>query len=166
MPYKDKERGKEYKKKYNEKHYKIWYDNHKEQQKEYRKKYYEEHKEELSIKAKKRREENTEKFRLRDKNRVYTMQRKSNIFANKIKTTYGIDIDEYNKMFDEQEGKCAICGKHRNEFKNGLSVDHDHQTGKIRALLCNNCNPLLGHAKESIDILQKAIKYLEKHKDE
>lgn len=149
---KNKERKKEY--------MKEWWKNHRGYHKEYKKKYNEEHKEELKIKAKKHREENIEEYKLRDKNRIYTVQRKNNIFANKIKTMYGIDISEYNNILAKQNGRCAICGKSKDEFKRNLAVDHDHKTNKVRGLLCDNCNPLLGHAKDNIDILQRAIEYL------
>jgi hypothetical protein len=79
--------------------------------------------------------------------------------ANRIKQ-YGITAEEYNKIFEKQKGYCAICGKHQSELKNTLSVDHDHITGKIRGLLCINCNTILGHSKDNPEILQKAVGYL------
>lgn len=63
---------------------------------------------------------------------------------------YDITIEEYEEMFNRQEGKCAICGIHENDTKPGpfgikrLCVDHDHNTGEVRKLLCNNCNSRLG----------------------
>ena len=62
----------------------------------------------------------------------------------RLKCEYGITLEDYNKLFDEQNGCCAICGKHQSEFKRPLSVDHDHNTGKVRGLLCTPCNNGLG----------------------
>ena len=61
-----------------------------------------------------------------------------------LKRIYGITLDDYNKMFAEQNGCCAMCGKHQSEFKQALSVDHNHQTDEIRGLLCFSCNSKLG----------------------
>ena len=73
---------------------------------------------------------------------------------------YGITLEEYNTMFEQQNGCCAICNIHQVELKRHLYVDHDHSTNKVRALLCHHCNSLLGYAKDNIEILQVAIAYL------
>lgn len=83
-----------------------------------------------------------------------------------LKATYGITLDEYNIMLDEQGGVCAICEqperrKHpRTSDPMLLAVDHDHNTNQVRALLCSTCNIMLGHAQDDISILAKAIQYL------
>jgi hypothetical protein len=69
--------------------------------------------------------------------------------------TYGISLDDYKKMMIKQEGFCLIC----NEAK-PLVVDHDHKTGKVRGLLCNNCNRALGYLKDNPNRLESAIVYL------
>lgn len=79
---------------------------------------------------------------------------------NILKTKYGITTDQYNDMFNRQKGDCAICGRHQSEFKRSLNVDHNHSTHTVRGLLCSNCNLIIGHAKDNIDILHKAILYL------
>ena len=66
-------------------------------------------------------------------------------------------------MFINQEGCCAICKRHQLNFQKRLFVDHDHKTNEIRALLCQNCNSVLGNAKDDITILQSSIKYLENY---
>lgn len=76
--------------------------------------------------------------------------------------TYGIDLDEYNRMFEEQEGSCAICGKHQIELDRALSVDHCHSSGKVRGLLCNKCNTGIGFFDNNIEVLENSIKYLKK----
>ena len=62
-----------------------------------------------------------------------------------LQNTYGISLDDYNKLFAQQGGKCAICEKPQSEFNYPFYVDHNHQTGKVRGLLCCGCNTGLGH---------------------
>ena len=69
-----------------------------------------------------------------------------------------ITMDEYNHMLHTQGNKCGICDL---EMKTPY-IDHNHTTGVIRMLLCNNCNTLLGMAKEDHHILKNAIEYLRK----
>lgn len=76
---------------------------------------------------------------------------------------FNITIEDYNKLFEKQNGRCSICDKHQSELNVALSVDHDHITGRIRSLLCGNCNLLLGNANDNIDILKNAIEYLIKY---
>jgi Recombination endonuclease VII len=75
---------------------------------------------------------------------------------------YGMDTNDYNDLLREQHGKCAICSKPPKGDRN-LCIDHNHNTGKIRGLLCQSCNLILGHSSDSICILQKAIKYLKNY---
>jgi len=81
--------------------------------------------------------------------------RHRNINAHFIRR-YGISHNEVLKMKEEQDNKCAICHK---EDKR-LHLDHNHDTGQIRKMLCFNCNSVLGYAKENPEILAEAIKYL------
>lgn len=76
---------------------------------------------------------------------------------------YGITLEEYNKIFEKQNGCCAICRQHQSELKKKLAIDRNHNTGEVRGLLCDNCNHGLGmfHTDNGIDLLKKAIKYLE-----
>ena len=83
-------------------------------------------------------------------------------------TKYGITLEIYNKMFEEQNGLCYICQKpetlkHKDKIKL-LSVDHDHSSGQVRKLLCDACNHGIGHFKENIEYLDRAKKYLEQFK--
>jgi Recombination endonuclease VII len=79
-----------------------------------------------------------------------------------LKKRYGITLEQYEKMFQKQDGKCAICLK---PSIKRLAVDHNHDTGKVRGLLCSNCNPLLGFATDSITILENAVAYLKRNLD-
>jgi hypothetical protein len=67
----------------------------------------------------------------------YTMERY-------LKLYYGITLIQYNEIFNSQNGCCKICGTHQSELKKALFVDHDHKTGKIRGLLCHQCNIGIG----------------------
>ncbi len=82
---------------------------------------------------------------------------------------YGITLDDYNTLFEDQGGCCAICGVHETELtgrRNGrrLHVDHCHEKGKVRGLLCGLCNPAIGGLKHDKDVLLRAIDYLERTK--
>lgn len=75
-----------------------------------------------------------------------------------VKKKYGISRDEFMQVLAEQEGKCWICYD-----PDGIVIDHDHETGSFRGLLCPNCNTILGLAKDSPKVLQRAMEYLVKH---
>lgn len=100
------------------------------------------------------------KYKSDNKEKVALVQK--NWFLKKL---YGIDISEFDKMYNEQNGCCAICEKHQSLLSKGLSVDHDHETGKIRKLLCGNCNTAIGLLDENILMFNKCIDYLIKHKE-
>lgn len=82
-----------------------------------------------------------------------------------LKSKYGITIDQYEALLAQQGGVCAICCQPEKRAKQGvvyrLHVDHDHRTGRIRALLCHNCNCAIGHVKEDPVVLERMIRYLE-----
>jgi hypothetical protein len=73
---------------------------------------------------------------------------------------YGITLEEYERMLTEQNGKCAICGTETPRGIGKFHVDHSHETGNVRGLLCNNCNTALGLFRDSTSIMQSAIEYL------
>ena len=123
--------------------------------------YYEQNKERLLKKQRKDRKQNPKKYKEYDK--IHYKKYKKQYIERSLKKNYGLTLDDYNKMFNEQQGCCAICGIHQSELKRALDTDHNHKNGQIRQLLCNSCNRLLGHSKENIEILKLAIKYLEKH---
>jgi hypothetical protein len=79
----------------------------------------------------------------------------------RIKTHYGLTPDEHDRLFVKQDGRCAICDKDACELKKLFHVDHDHKTGKVRGLLCESCNHLIGNALDNVNILLSAIDYLE-----
>jgi hypothetical protein len=78
----------------------------------------------------------------------------------KFRQRYGITLETYKQMALSQENRCAIC----KEVSDKLVVDHDHETGKVRALLCDSCNTGIGHFKENAVTLKSAAEYVEFHK--
>lgn len=79
-----------------------------------------------------------------------------------IEKKFGLTTEGYKKLYEQQMGLCAIC--HKPELRNKiLSVDHDHANGNIRGLLCQLCNTGLGHFHDSVDLLIKATKYVQKY---
>ena len=78
-----------------------------------------------------------------------------------LKKNYGITVEQYDELLDEQQGSCAVC---QLECKTGkrLAVDHNHETGEIRGLLCSKCNMGLGMFQDSVKLLAKAGAYLER----
>jgi hypothetical protein len=85
-----------------------------------------------------------------------------------LKRQYNLTLEEYDSMFIDQNGLCAICEKpESSKTVDGhiklLCVDHDHNTGKVRQLLCNKCNRALGMLQDDITIASNAVNYLKKH---
>lgn len=76
----------------------------------------------------------------------------------RIKVLYGLSEEELHALYAKQEGRCAICK--RPEGEKALCVDHDHNTGEVRGLLCNSCNAMLGYAGDNTEILRRAIYYV------
>lgn len=80
-----------------------------------------------------------------------------------IREAYNLEESDYNVKLKLQGGRCAICGTDSPEYgiKTKFEIDHCHQTGRIRGLLCGKCNRGLGMSKDSIEILLRGAKYLE-----
>ena len=88
--------------------------------------------------------------------RIYLAQRKHH-----LKRDYGLTLEQYDQMLDEQNGVCIIC-KGINANGRRLAVDHNHQTGKIRGLLCDCCNLWLGKYETNHSLFEKFDEYLKK----
>jgi hypothetical protein len=78
-----------------------------------------------------------------------------------LQSTYGIDLETYNRMLAQQNHKCKICHAHQDGLKRAMCVDHDHVTGKVRGLLCGTCNRSLGLLKDNVNTLMRAVYYLQ-----
>ncbi len=97
--------------------------------------------------------------RVKEKSRKHRAENKEKIRFQSIERKYGMSKPSYLRMLKAQGGCCAICGGEPGGRYNIFNVDHDHNTGEIRGLLCNNCNLLIGLAKDNPDILQCAAVY-------
>ena len=84
-----------------------------------------------------------------------------------LKYKYSLTIKELNDALEKQNGSCAICEEVLpdllvyNNRRRGYAIDHNHETGKFRGILCLKCNSMLGMAKDNTNILSKAINYLD-----
>ena len=187
MPYKDKQKEKEHLACYREEHkdeirenQKIYYQEHREECLAYHKNYYQINCQKKKDYAKEYRENNREKCDLvqkeyrknhkeeiKIKKREYAKTHQDVIKTYLLKNNFGITLEQYNNMVISQGGVCAICGKAETSYDKKaqaikkLAVDHDHVTGKVRGLLCTNCNLMLGSAYDNIDTLKSAIIYLQ-----
>lgn len=85
-----------------------------------------------------------------------------------LRHRFGVDLQWYEEQLKKQNYCCAICGTKENKVVRGaridlsFAVDHCHKTGKIRGLLCNQCNRALGMFNDSVELIHKAINYLKK----
>lgn len=82
--------------------------------------------------------------------------------ANKLKRRYGLSLVRWLALHRDHNGKCAVCG-YREEVPRDLCVDHDHETGEVRGLLCRSCNPIVGANQDHRAYLHKALGYLRVH---
>jgi Recombination endonuclease VII len=114
----------------------------------------------LAGESAKRRRPKLREWEQKYRDRPESKMRQNNAY---LKYKYGITLEDYFRMVEEQGGKCKICqreGTGRN-LKGRMSVDHCHKTGRVRGLLCHPCNAALGLLQESREVLLKAIDYLE-----
>jgi len=120
-----------------------------EQRKEYRKKYH-------RINTEQRREY---------KKKYHPQWCKHNpekVRAGQLKYKYNLTPDDYEKMLEEQNRMCAICGE-TERVRSRLSIDHDHVTGKVRELVCSRCNTAMGFLDDSSIKTSKMADYLKRH---
>lgn len=145
--------------------------------KEYQKKHYKENKEYYKEQSKKNRPKKNNarniryaedaEFRLATikKSKEYRQRNPNKKKEHELRTKYNMTFEDFEKLKKDQSNSCAICG-----FKNDGNkaffpfIDHCHSTNKVRGLLCSKCNFGIGHFNDDIDLLKKAIRYLEKTK--
>lgn len=102
--------------------------------------------------------ENPEKVKASNKRWRENNRGKTKIAA--LKAVYGLSEDEFRELLDSTIGACPICEE---EFGSHTAcIDHDHETGEIRGIICRKCNLMLGRINDDIDILLNAIEYLKK----
>lgn len=100
--------------------------------------------------------------------RAYAQSHPEQFQDKQLKRYYGITLLDYMRLFEEQGGVCAICQEPETMTLRGrvksLSVDHDHATGYVRALLCSACNRALGYFRDNERLVQAAADYLTTHR--
>jgi Recombination endonuclease VII len=72
---------------------------------------------------------------------------------------------DFDRLYQIQQGKCVGCEAHQSELNRSLCVDHNHETKKVRGLLCAKCNTALGQANDNINILKRLVIYMNKHQE-
>jgi hypothetical protein len=140
---------------------KNWYNNNREKAINNSLKNYTKNKNIINSKRRQQRIDNPEKIRLSARLKYDPIKSKINSW--KQAGIKNMTYEKYLIMQQEQNNCCAICGVHRTFFKRELDVDHNHETGEVRGLLCTPCNSGIGKLKDSINMLEKAIKYLTKY---
>lgn len=129
----------------------------KEKVSEHRRKYYDKNRDKLLKKARKYYDEHLED-RIEYAQEYYEKKR-----DRCLQRLYGITLREYDLMLELQEGGCAICGMTPEKNGKRLAVDHDHETGKVRELLCSRCNKTLGTLNDDPELCDLFKWYLQKH---
>lgn len=103
------------------------------------------------------------RLKLRAKSRRIYRARPEIWLRSDLKKRYNMSLEDFNSLLGAQNGLCAICGHPETSRYRRLSVDHDHNTGKIRGLLCSGCNSGLGRFKDDPARVERALLYLTKH---
>lgn len=118
------------------------------------------------IKTKEYRDKNREKIarRARERYAENPHNRRAHNLRSLMKQRYGITLEDKAELLAKQGNKCAICGTDTPNTPTGWHIDHCHETNKIRGILCQQCNNMLGNAKDSAETLRRAAVYLEEVK--
>lgn len=99
--------------------------------------------------------------RSKEARRAYSKNNPETVRRLNYKRKYGITLEQYNQILEAQGGVCAGCGGvERRAATGNLAVDHNHETGEVRGLLCSNCNRALGLLGDSIETLKSLADYL------
>lgn len=107
--------------------------------------------------------------RVRERKRLYNLAHPRYSSALRGKSRLGITAEDLELLLFRQGGVCAVCRKPETRIdpRTGkffaLSIDHNHQTGQVRELLCHYCNTLLGYVENDLERVKKLVKYLKKH---
>ncbi len=100
--------------------------------------------------------------RRKAKVREYTLRTKERVRLRR----YGLSPEEYEVILAKHAGCCHICKRHYTDIESTLHIDHCHKTGKVRGLLCSNCNTGIGLLKDDVNMLACAIEYLKEYENE
>lgn len=106
---------------------------------------------------------NSDHINARRRERHNSVENKAKIRNRNIQR-YGLSLEDYQNLLKFSDNKCFICEVNLDSSTHRLTphIDHCHETGKVRGVLCSKCNLILGHSNDNIAILNKAISYLEK----
>lgn len=97
--------------------------------------------------------------KIRADQKAYWQKNRDSIRYKRVLKKYGLTELQVQQKLKDQDGKCAICQLPLQKPQ----IDHNHQTGKVRSLLCVQCNTMIGLAQESVSVLRAAVRYLEAH---
>lgn len=106
------------------------------------------------------------KRRANGKATAYDRERHRALYASVVLRRFGMTLADYDRLLAQQGGGCAVCGatadpeRSRHGHPKALALDHDHNTGRVRGLLCGSCNKGLGHFHDRVDLLEAAARYL------
>lgn len=98
------------------------------------------------------------KERIKKRNNDWNNANKEKLVNAKLRKRYGITLEEYSDKLKKQGYKCEICGRDSITYFHRMAVDHNHSTGKVRGIICNSCNNLVGYCERIIN------PYLDKYK--
>lgn len=140
-----------------------------EAEKEKRREYYRQNKQKFIDKAKAWKAANPDKVKESSRKalaKARALESRESKKEKHLQRKYGMTLSDYLQMYHNQQGTCKICKspfeiQMENAWNKTANVDHCHTTGKIRGLLCNNCNRGIGHLKDSPDLLRAAAEYLD-----
>lgn len=138
-----------------------WREKHREKTREAVKKSHKKHEEKRKIYRKEY--EMTNKEKIRERSKKWKLKNKEKIRDQNLRRMYGITSEDYNNLLKSQDNSCKICLIPTEDLNRKLVVDHCHKTGKIRGLLCMNCNKSLGLLKDSTNTVENMLNYLKIH---
>ena len=116
-----------------------------------------------------------ESIKCEDRNaymREWSRRNTRRVKGHDLKRRFGIRIEDFERMLEEQGGLCAICAQEETALRPGgmtardLAVDHCHKTGKVRGLVCSSCNLLIGKYEANPDLLESLVAYMHRHSTE
>lgn len=132
----------------------LWREKNREHSREYQKQWRVKNRDKCRASQKKYHDSHQERMK------AYRHSQKRRIRETTVARVYGLTASEYRELVEQQGDKCAICHKVE-ETGRLLSIDHSHITKRVRGLLCSRCNRGLGSFKDSVENLQRAVKYLQ-----
>ena len=134
-------------------------------QKEYFKQWYSKNKDKVAIRVKEYRKQHKKQFEEYQKQykKTHQKQRKEYHKFYRTRIKYGVSKTDWYSLLKKQKNKCAICKNFLPTDIRKLCIDHCHKSGKIRGIVHNDCNLMIGFSKKNVEVLKSAIKYIQKY---